>query len=84
MYGKIGIKVWVFRGEIFGKPDLSPNANMGLQSTSADSRPGDRGPRGRDDDRRGGRRRPEGAPDAGGDRNKPSAGAANRGRGGKR
>ena len=84
VYGKIGIKVWVFRGEIFGKPDLSPNANMGLQSTSADSRPGDRGPRGRDDDRRGGRRRPEGAPDAGGDRNKPSAGAANRGRGGQR
>ncbi len=84
VYGKIGIKVWVFRGEIFGKPDLSPNANMGLQSTSADSRPGDRGPRGRDDDRRGGRKRPEGAPDAGGDRNKPGAGGANRGRGGKR
>ena len=25
VYGKIGIKVWVMRGEVFGKPDLSPN-----------------------------------------------------------
>jgi small subunit ribosomal protein S3 len=82
VYGKIGIKVWVFRGEVFGKPDLSPNANMGLQSTAADSRGGDRGPRGRGDDRGRGRR-PEGA-DQGGDRNKPGAGGANRGRGGKR
>ncbi len=24
-YGKIGIKVWIFRKEIYGKPDLSPN-----------------------------------------------------------
>lgn len=28
VYGKIGIKVWVFRGEIFGKRDLSPNIGM--------------------------------------------------------
>lgn len=28
VYGKIGIKVWVFRGEIFGKRDLSPNVGM--------------------------------------------------------
>jgi small subunit ribosomal protein S3 len=25
VYGKIGIKVWVFKGEIYGKRDLSPN-----------------------------------------------------------
>ncbi len=25
VYGKIGIKVWVFKGEIYHKPDLSPN-----------------------------------------------------------
>ena len=25
VYGKIGIKVWVCRGEIYGKVDLSPN-----------------------------------------------------------
>ncbi|MGE0590372.1 MAG: 30S ribosomal protein S3 [Cyclobacteriaceae bacterium] len=28
IYGKIGIKVWVFKGEIFGKRDLSPNVGM--------------------------------------------------------
>jgi small subunit ribosomal protein S3 len=25
VYGKIGIKVWIFTGEVFGKRDLSPN-----------------------------------------------------------
>lgn len=25
VYGKIGIKVWIFKGEVFGKVDLSPN-----------------------------------------------------------
>lgn len=28
VYGKIGIKVWIFKGEIFGKRDLSPNIGM--------------------------------------------------------
>lgn len=28
VYGKIGIKVWVFKGEVFGKRDLSPNVGM--------------------------------------------------------
>ena len=28
VYGKLGIKVWVFRGEIYGKKDLSPNAGL--------------------------------------------------------
>lgn len=32
IYGKIGIKVWIFKGEIFGKRDLSPN--VGLQSNA--------------------------------------------------
>lgn len=56
VYGKIGIKVWVFRGEVFGKRDLTPNANMGLQTqASTESRGGnDRG------DRRGGDRRGRG------------------------
>ncbi len=26
VYGKIGIKVWIFKGEVLGKRDLSPNA----------------------------------------------------------
>jgi small subunit ribosomal protein S3 len=25
IYGKIGIKVWIFKKEVYGKPDLSPN-----------------------------------------------------------
>ena len=28
VYGKIGIKVWIFRGEVLGKRDLSPNIGM--------------------------------------------------------
>ena len=27
-YGKIGIKVWICKGEVFGKRDLSPNLGM--------------------------------------------------------
>jgi small subunit ribosomal protein S3 len=77
VYGKIGIKVWVMRGEVFGKPDLSPNqvpANQG-----ADTRGGnDRGPRGERGDR-GGDRGPR-RNDRGGD-NRGGAGAGDRGRG---
>ena len=33
VYGKIGIKVWIFKGEIYGKRDLSPNVGLaGAQS----------------------------------------------------
>lgn len=39
IYGIIGVKVWIFKGEIYGKPDLSPTANTG------DRRKGGRGPR---------------------------------------
>jgi small subunit ribosomal protein S3 len=28
VYGKIGIKVWIFKGEIYGKRDLSPNVGI--------------------------------------------------------
>jgi len=38
VYGKIGIKVWVFRGEIFGKRDLSPN--VGMVSNTGDNKAG--------------------------------------------
>jgi len=52
VYGKIGIKVWVMRGEVFGKPDLSPNQIPAGQQGGDDrgGRGGDRGPR-RDGDR---------------------------------
>ena len=32
VYGKIGIKVWIFKGEVFGKRDLSPNVGVNNES----------------------------------------------------
>lgn len=48
VYGKIGIKVWIFKGEVYGKRDLSPNA--GLSNDSKGNAPS------------GNRRRREGGP----------------------
>ena len=31
VYGKIGVRVWVFKGEVFGKRDLSPNVGASSQ-----------------------------------------------------
>lgn len=31
VYGKIGIKVWIFKGEVYGKRDLSPNVGSSNQ-----------------------------------------------------
>ncbi len=51
VYGKIGIKVWIFKGEIFGKRDLSPN--IGASSGSGgDRRKRNDGPGGRGGNRR--------------------------------
>ncbi|WP_375435597.1 30S ribosomal protein S3 [uncultured Hymenobacter sp.] len=82
VYGKIGIKVWVMRGEVFGKPDLSPNqvpANQGNETRGGN----DRGPRGERGDRGGDRgpRRDRGG-DRGGENRGGGAGAGdNRGGG---
>ena len=65
VYGKIGVKVWVFKGEVFGKRDLSPNVGANSQDAGGGRSGGGRGGRGRGDagdrDRRreggGGRRR---------------------------
>jgi small subunit ribosomal protein S3 len=53
VYGKLGIKVWIFKGEVYGKRDLTPNAGMdtkggpGAQGGSGDrrGRGGERGDR---------------------------------------
>jgi small subunit ribosomal protein S3 len=64
VYGKIGIKVWIFKGEVYGKRDLSPNigaaasATAGQQAGGGNERGGRRGDgKGRGDgrDNRGGR-----------------------------
>ncbi len=34
VYGKIGIKVWIFTGEVFGRRDLSPNVGMVSNNSS--------------------------------------------------
>lgn len=40
VYGKIGIKVWIFKGEIFGKRDLSPNVGAASQGGADGGRRG--------------------------------------------
>jgi small subunit ribosomal protein S3 len=43
VYGKIGIKVWICKGEVYGKRDLSPNVG---QKTNEMQRPKGSGPGG--------------------------------------
>src|SRR5690606_20248465 len=57
-YGKIGVKVWICKGEVYGKRDLSPNIG---QTSNTNTRGGNEGGDGRDNcggrrDSRGGRR----------------------------
>ncbi|MBT1696543.1 30S ribosomal protein S3 [Fulvivirgaceae bacterium PWU4] len=57
VYGKIGIKVWIFKGEIYGKRDLSPNVGLVSNAPQGQGGQGGGGPRGggdRGDRRRGG------------------------------
>lgn len=60
VYGKIGIKVWIFKGEVYGKRDLSPNIGM-ISNERGDGAKGGgapaRGGRGGDRRERGGLRR---------------------------
>jgi small subunit ribosomal protein S3 len=34
-YGRIGIKVWICKGEVYGKRDLSPNIGMAAKKEGA-------------------------------------------------
>lgn len=67
VYGKIGVKVWICRGEVFSKRDLSPNVGVSAGSGVPRFEQGGRGERPGGRDRRGprGEGRPEGR---GGDR----------------
>ena len=51
VYGKIGIKVWICKGEVLGKRDLNPNVVAGGGKEIGENRPGGFDRR---DDRRGG------------------------------
>ncbi|MBL7857958.1 MAG: 30S ribosomal protein S3 [Cyclobacteriaceae bacterium] len=78
VYGKIGIKVWIFKGEIYGKRDLSPNIGMVSNTT-----PGSGAPQRGGGNERGGRprgeRRPGGGQGAGGDRRQGGGSGPRRG-----
>ncbi len=41
-YGRIGVKVWICRGEVYGKRDLAPN--IGMNTGGANNQGGDRKP----------------------------------------
>jgi small subunit ribosomal protein S3 len=79
VYGKIGIKVWICKGEVLAKRDLNPNFVGGKSDVS------DRRERRDMDDRRGGDRRDDrrggGGPRGGGDR-RGGGGGDRRGPGG--
>jgi small subunit ribosomal protein S3 len=67
VYGKIGIKVWICKGEVLGKRDLNPNMVGGKVEGGESRGPRLEGRPERRDDRRGG--------GGGGDR-RPGGGAA--------
>lgn len=59
VYGKIGVKVWIFKGEVYGKRDLSPNvgvmtANAGNAGGNSNQGNENDGPKRRRPDNRGG------------------------------
>jgi len=85
-YGKIGVKVWICKGEVYGKRDLSPNIGGSSSASGKGGRPegtasfggrggnergGERGGERRSGDRRGG--------PGGGDRRGGPGGGPNRG-----
>ena len=85
VYGKLGVKVWLCRGEIYGKRDLSPNQGVEARNEGG-SGGGFRG-RERNDDRRdrgGDRRGGDRRGGAGGGDRRSGGGAGNRGGGGRR
>jgi len=92
VYGKIGLKIWICKGEVLGKRELNPNFSANSDSRGnrpaggfqgADARGGERGERG---DRRGGDRERSGGGDrrggGGGDRRGGGGGDRRGGAGG--
>lgn len=81
-YGKIGIKVWIFKGELYGKRDLSPNAGLMNQTSSGDNNNDRRGggDRRNNDRRSGGNDRDRGGNRGGGGGDRRSGGGGGGGR----
>ena len=70
VYGKIGIKVWICKGEVFGKRDLSPNAGVQKKERAGGPSGGGR--------REGGRRDRDGGGGGGGRRDGRGGGGGGR------
>ncbi|HVW13535.1 MAG TPA: 30S ribosomal protein S3 [Mucilaginibacter sp.] len=77
-YGKIGVKVWICKGEVYGKRDLSPNIGAASSASGRGGRPEGAAAFG---DRRGGNER---GGDRGGERRSNDRRGDNRGGGGDR
>jgi small subunit ribosomal protein S3 len=58
-YGRIGVKVWICRGEVFGKRDLSPNAGL-MKNDKGGPERSERGDRRDDRPKFAGKKRPGG------------------------
>lgn len=78
VYGKIGIKVWIFKGEVYGKRDLSPNVGMVSHSGEEQKGGGEHHGRGRGGRGRGGERSERS--ERGGDRGERGGGDRGKGR----
>jgi len=81
VYGKLGIKVWIFKGEVFGKKDLSPNLEQSKPANNANNG-SPRNERGGDRNDRGGRRGERGERTDFGGRDKKEGGQQQRRSGG--
>ena len=46
-YGRLGIKVWICKGEVYGKRDLSPNVGMSASAAGKSGAQGGRKPVGK-------------------------------------
>ena len=75
-YGKIGVKVWICKGEVYGKRDLSPNIG---QTTGVKGREGAQAGFGGGDRRGGAGADRRGGDNRGGGQNRGGAGGQNRG-----
>src|ERR1019366_2633102 len=82
-YGKIGVKVWICKGEVYGKRDLSPNIGGTSASSGKGGRPDGAAAFGGGGDRRGGAGGPGGGSNPrGGGGSRPGGGGPNRQGGG--
>ena len=83
VYGKIGIKVWICKGEVLAKRDLNPNFVGGKSDVSDRRERRDDRPERRDDRRGGGGdNRRDGRSGGGGGERGRSGGSQDRGRSG--